>query len=55
MWSAPAGLLLYWFSGNIVSFVQQLIINYFNKPTEPPAEETAPILSKKGKPKFSTS
>jgi YidC/Oxa1 family membrane protein insertase len=56
MWSAPAGLLLYWFAGNIVSFVQQLIINYFNKTPEPPAEqETAPVLSKKRKPKLSTS
>ncbi len=50
MWSAPAGLLLYWFAGNIVSFVQQLIINYFNKSAEPPAIETVPVLSKKGKP-----
>ncbi len=55
MWSAPAGLLLYWFFGNIISFVQQLVINHFNKtPAPPPAEEIAPVLSKKGKPKFST-
>ena len=56
MWSAPAGLLLYWFSGNIVSFVQQLFINKMNKTDEPPKEEeTAPVLSKKRKPKLSTS
>ena len=58
MWSAPAGLLLYWFSGNIVSFVQQMIINRTNKPNEPPKEEivpTIPLNAKKIKPKFSTS
>lgn len=27
LWTAPAGLLVYWFVGNIVGFVQQLIIN----------------------------
>ena len=37
MWSSPAGLLLYWFFGNIVSFVQQFIINRMNKSNEPPA------------------
>ncbi len=31
MWSAPAGLLLYWFFGNIVSFGQQMLINRLNK------------------------
>ncbi len=36
MWAAPAGLLLYWFFGNIVSFGQQMIINRMNKTTEPP-------------------
>ncbi len=56
MWSAPAGLLLYWFAGNIVSFVQQLIINYFLKTPPPPAEpEPAPVVSKKKKTKLSTS
>ncbi|MBX3242939.1 MAG: membrane protein insertase YidC [Acidobacteria bacterium] len=34
MWSAPAGLLLYWFFGNIVSFGQQMIINRMNKPAD---------------------
>lgn len=46
MWSAPAGLLLYWFAGNIVSFVQQLIINYYNKTPENPVESPAPALTK---------
>ena len=31
MWSAPSGLLLYWFFGNIVSFGQQMVINRMNK------------------------
>ena len=31
MWSAPSGLLLYWFFGNIVSFGQQMVINRLNK------------------------
>ncbi|MBC7899242.1 MAG: membrane protein insertase YidC [Saprospiraceae bacterium] len=35
MWAAPAGLLLYWFFGNIVSFAQQMVINKMNKPAEP--------------------
>jgi len=58
MWSAPAGLLLYWFSGNIVSFVQQMIINRINKPTDPSAAEIVPEVpgtAKKIKPKLSTS
>ncbi len=56
MWGAPAGLLLYWFFGNIVSFVQQFIINRMNKTNEPPKEEqVVEVVSKKAKPKFSTS
>ncbi|CAN5472078.1 membrane protein insertase YidC [soil metagenome] len=58
MWSAPAGLLIYWLFGNIVSFVQQIIINHVNKPTEPPTAEiveSVPKNAKKVKPKFSTS
>lgn len=35
MWTAPAGLLLYWFFGNIVSFGQQMIINRMNQTAEP--------------------
>ena len=58
MWSAPAGLLLYWFFGNIVSFAQQMLINRLNKTDEPPKEEivdTVPKNAKKVKPKLSTS
>jgi YidC/Oxa1 family membrane protein insertase len=58
MWAAPAGLLLYWFFGNIVSFGQQMLINKLNKPTDPPKEEivdTVPKSAKKVKPKLSTS
>ncbi|HEX8286434.1 MAG TPA: membrane protein insertase YidC [Pyrinomonadaceae bacterium] len=58
MWSAPAGLLLYWFFGNVVSFGQQMIINRMNKTGEPPKEEivdSMPKDVKKVKPKLSTS
>jgi YidC/Oxa1 family membrane protein insertase len=58
MWSAPSGLLLYWFFGNIVMFAQQLLINHLNKTDEPPKEEiveTMPKNAKKVKPKLSTS
>ncbi len=61
MWSAPAGLLLYWFFGNVVSFGQQMIINRMNKTNEPPKEEIVDSLPnnvknvKKIKPKLSTS
>ncbi len=61
MWSAPAGLLLYWFFGNIVSFVQQMVINRMNKTNEPPKEEIVDSMPKnvkdvkKVKPKLSTS
>jgi YidC/Oxa1 family membrane protein insertase len=34
-WSVPAGLLVYWVMGNIVSFVQQTLINKLNKTGEP--------------------
>jgi YidC/Oxa1 family membrane protein insertase len=39
LWSAPAGLLLYWLVGNIVGFSQQLIINRLTKEEEPPPDE----------------
>ncbi len=58
MWSAPAGLLIYWLFGNIVSFVQQIVINRMNKPNEPPTGEivsSVPNNAKKVKPKLSTS
>ena len=58
MWSAPAGLLLYWFFGNIVSFGQQMVINRINKTDDPPKEEiveSIPKNARKIKPKLSTS
>lgn len=39
LWSAPAGLLLYWLVGNIVGFLQQLIINKLTKEETPPPDE----------------
>jgi len=57
MWAAPAGLLLYWFFGNIVSFGQQMVINRMNKPNTPPGMEivdSVPSNAKKVKPKFGT-
>jgi len=58
MWSAPAGLLIYWLFGNIVSFVQQIVINRMNKTDVPPTTEiveSVPKNAKKVKPKLSTS
>jgi YidC/Oxa1 family membrane protein insertase len=58
MWSAPSGLLLYWFFGNIVSFGQQMVINRLNKTNIPPQTEvvdSVPKNAKKVKPKLSTS
>ncbi len=60
MWSAPAGLLLYWFAGNVIMFGQQMLINRINKTDEPPTEEIVEEIPKnakkvKGKPKLSTS
>jgi YidC/Oxa1 family membrane protein insertase len=57
MWSAPSGLLLYWFFGNIVSFGQQMVINRLNKPNTPGGTEivdSVPSNAKKIKPKFGT-
>ena len=54
MWAAPAGLLLYWFFGNIVSFVQQMIINRMTKNGTPPTTQivdSVPKNAKKVKPK----
>ncbi len=55
MWSAPSGLLLYWFFGNIVSFAQQMIINRMNKTNLPPGTEvvdSVPKGAKQVKPKM---
>lgn len=49
MWGAPAGLLVYWFFGNIVSFGQQMIINRWNKTHEPPKEEVVDDVPKNAK------
>src|SRR2546422_11283207 len=38
LWSAPAGLLLYWLVGNIVGFIQQLMINKLTKEEAPPPD-----------------
>jgi YidC/Oxa1 family membrane protein insertase len=53
LWGAPAGLLLYWFIGNIVTFGQQMLINRMNK-SNAPEEDNAPA-SKKMKAKLSAS
>jgi YidC/Oxa1 family membrane protein insertase len=53
LWSAPAGLLVYWLVGNLVGFGQQVLINRMLKPaddeTQPPAEknQTGPRSKKK--------
>ena len=39
LWSAPSGLLLYWLVGNIVGFLQQMIINKLTSEEEPPPDE----------------
>ncbi|HEY0078198.1 MAG TPA: membrane protein insertase YidC [Pyrinomonadaceae bacterium] len=47
MWSAPAGLLVYWLVGNIVGFSQQLVINRMIKSEddeEPPQKTSAEKL-----------
>ncbi|MEP6786928.1 MAG: YidC/Oxa1 family membrane protein insertase, partial [Acidobacteriota bacterium] len=58
MWSAPSGLLLYWFFGNIVSFGQQIVINRMNKKNNPPGAaeivDSVPKNAKQVKPKFGT-
>lgn len=46
LWSAPAGLLVYWLVGNIVGFGQQMLINRLTKSEddpEPPAEKDVKI------------
>jgi YidC/Oxa1 family membrane protein insertase len=53
LWSAPAGLLVYWLVGNIVGFSQQFIINKWTQTDEeksPPAGTSPPkILGKKAR------
>lgn len=59
MWTAPAGLLIYWLFGNVVSFGQQMLINRMNKTNEPPTAvvENVPENAKKvkGKQKLNAS
>ena len=57
MWTAPAGLLIYWLFGNVVSFGQQMLINRMNKTAEPPTTvvDNVPADAKKVKPKLSAS
>ena len=50
LWSAPAGLLVYWIVGNIVGFSQQMIINRLIKSEddeEPPQKNAAARSPKK--------
>jgi membrane protein insertase Oxa1/YidC/SpoIIIJ len=57
-WSVPSGLLVYWIMGNVVSFVQQKFINNLNNTDAPTSGETidsTSVITKKIKPKFSTS
>jgi YidC/Oxa1 family membrane protein insertase len=57
MWSAPSGLLLYWFFGNIVSFGQQMVINRLNKPKDQGGMmivDSVPANAKNVKPKLGT-
>jgi membrane protein insertase Oxa1/YidC/SpoIIIJ len=57
MWTAPSGLLLYWFSGNLVSFGQQMLINKMNRPNVPPGTaivDSVPKGAKQVKPKLAT-
>ncbi len=51
LWSAPSGLLVYWFVGNLVGFGQQLIINRLIKSEDdqgpPPEKDKAEKRPKK--------
>jgi YidC/Oxa1 family membrane protein insertase len=49
LWSAPAGLLVYWLVGNIVGFGQQFIINRLTKTDDqqPPPSKKAETRSTK--------
>jgi YidC/Oxa1 family membrane protein insertase len=56
LWGAPAGLLLYWFVGNMVTFLQQMILNRMNKSDDSPAEDEKKFAAaKKVNPKLSAS
>jgi YidC/Oxa1 family membrane protein insertase len=55
LWSAPAGLLVYWLVGNIVGFTQQFIINRWTQTADdvPPAETPPKARSGKKNPSVS--
>jgi len=55
LWGAPSGLLLYWFFGNIVSFVQQIIINKLNATASETAAEDESLAKGKTRKKVSAS
>jgi YidC/Oxa1 family membrane protein insertase len=55
LWGAPSGLLLYWFFGNIVSFVQQMIINKLNATASETAAEDESLAKGKTRKKVSAS
>jgi YidC/Oxa1 family membrane protein insertase len=50
-WTIPAGLLVYWIMGNVVSFIQQKFINHLNadKPTSGESDDNTKVLTKKPK------
>jgi YidC/Oxa1 family membrane protein insertase len=49
LWSAPAGLLVYWLVGNLVGFGQQFLINRMLKSEED--EQPPPETGKSSRPK----
>ena len=49
MWSAPSGLLVYWFTGNVIMFAQQMLINWINNRNEPADESETEVAGKKAK------
>jgi len=55
LWSAPAGLLVYWLVGNIVGFTQQFLINRWTQTADdvPPAETPPKARSGKKNPSVS--
>jgi YidC/Oxa1 family membrane protein insertase len=53
LWSAPAGLLVYWLVGNVVGFLQQFIINRMTKSEDEPPPD-AKSSKKKIPPKLKT-
>jgi len=51
LWSAPAGLLIYWLVGNIVGFLQQFIINRMTKSEDEGPPSDAQGINEKPPPK----